>query len=63
MDNPNVSDKKSKPTREERLAEQLRQNLRRRKVQARALDSQSDSPQNCEGIAAAETATDTVSEA
>lgn len=63
MDNPNVSDKKSKPTREERLAEQLRQNLRRRKVQARALDSQSDSPQNCEGTAAAKTAADTVSEA
>ena len=32
----------TQPTREERLAAQLRANLRRRKVQARALSSKAD---------------------
>jgi len=34
-----VSDAKTQPTREERLAAKLRENLRRRKAQARALES------------------------
>jgi hypothetical protein len=34
-----MTDTKDKPTREERLAAKLRENLRRRKAQARALDS------------------------
>ena len=33
-----MSETDNKPTREERLAAKLRENLRRRKVQARALD-------------------------
>jgi hypothetical protein len=33
-----MSDAKATPTREERLAAKLRENLRRRKAQARALD-------------------------
>ncbi|WP_438728627.1 hypothetical protein ACR9YC_00460 [Parasphingorhabdus sp. DH2-15] len=38
-----TSDKaNAKPSREERLAEQLRANLRRRKAQARALDPAKD---------------------
>ena len=37
-----VGDEKDKPTREERLAAQLRENLRRRKAQARALDRKED---------------------
>jgi hypothetical protein len=37
-----MSDDKDKPTREERLAARLRENLRRRKAQARALDRQED---------------------
>ena len=40
-----TSDKaNAKPSREERLAEQLRANLRRRKAQARALDPAKDAP-------------------
>ena len=38
-----MGDDKDKRTREERLAAQLRENLRRRKAQARALDRQDDS--------------------
>ena len=34
-----MSDAPDKPTREERLAGKLRENLRRRKAQARALDA------------------------
>ena len=34
-----MSEPKDKPTREERLAAKLRENLRRRKAQARALDA------------------------
>jgi hypothetical protein len=34
-----VSDEKSAPTREQRLAAKLRENLRRRKAQARAIDN------------------------
>jgi len=34
-----MSDAKGNPTREERLAAKLRENLRRRKAQAKALDS------------------------
>ena len=34
-----MSDADARPTREERLAAKLRENLRRRKAQARALDS------------------------
>jgi hypothetical protein len=37
-----MGDEKDKPTREERLAAQLRENLRRRKTQARALDRRDD---------------------
>ena len=37
-----MGDEKDKPTREERLAAQLRENLRRRKAQARALDRKED---------------------
>ena len=37
-----MSEDKPKPTREERLAAQLRENLRRRKAQARALDAKDD---------------------
>jgi hypothetical protein len=33
-----MSDAKAKPSREERLAVKLRENLRRRKAQAKALD-------------------------
>ncbi len=33
-----MSDAKAKPSREERLAAKLRENLRRRKAQARALE-------------------------
>ena len=33
-----MSDAKAKPNREERLAAKLRENLRRRKAQAKALD-------------------------
>lgn len=40
-----TSDKaNAKPSREERLAAQLRANLRRRKAQARALDPAKDTP-------------------
>ncbi len=40
-----TSDKaNAKPSRQERLAEQLRANLRRRKAQARALDPAKDAP-------------------
>jgi hypothetical protein len=34
-----MNDKPAKPTREERLADKLRENLRRRKAQARALET------------------------
>jgi hypothetical protein len=34
-----MSDANAKPTREERLAAKLRENVRRRKAQARALDA------------------------
>ena len=37
-----MSDEKGNPTREERLAAQLRENLRRRKAQARELDRRDD---------------------
>ena len=37
-----MGDEKAKPTREERLAAKLRENLRRRKAQARALDAKDD---------------------
>ena len=37
-----MGDEKGKPTREERLAAQLRENLRRRKTQARELDRKDD---------------------
>ena len=37
-----MGDEKGKPTREERLATQLRENLRRRKTQARALGERDD---------------------
>ena len=37
-----MGDENGKPTREERLAAQLRENLRRRKAQARALDRTED---------------------
>ena len=37
-----MGDEKYEPTREERLAAQLRENLRRRKTQARALDRKDD---------------------
>ena len=37
-----MSDEKGNPTREERLAARLRENLRRRKTQARALDRKDD---------------------
>ncbi|MCT2401618.1 hypothetical protein [Novosphingobium mangrovi (ex Huang et al. 2023)] len=40
---------KDKQTREERLAAKLRENLRRRKTQARALSSQSDLEDNESG--------------
>ena len=39
-----MSDRNPGPTREERLAAKLRENLRRRKAQARALDPSGDSP-------------------
>jgi hypothetical protein len=40
----------TKPTREERLAAKLRENLKRRKQQARALDANDSAPAlpNCE---------------
>ena len=38
-----MSDEKGKPTREERLAAKLRENLRRRKTQARAIERRDDS--------------------
>jgi hypothetical protein len=38
-----MGDEKGKPTREERLAARLRENLRRRKAQARALERADDS--------------------
>ena len=37
-----MDDDKDKPTREERLAARLRENLKRRKTQARALDRRDD---------------------
>jgi hypothetical protein len=37
-----MGDEKGKPTREERLATQLRENLRRRKTQARELEHRED---------------------
>ena len=37
-----MGDENGKPTREERLAAQLRENLRRRKAQARARDRKED---------------------
>ena len=37
-----MDDEKGKPTREERLAARLRENLRRRKTQARVLDRKDD---------------------
>ena len=37
-----MDDDKDKPTREERLAARLRENLKRRKTQARALDRGDD---------------------
>ena len=37
-----MAEEKGKPTREERLAAQLRENLRRRKAQARELDRADD---------------------
>ena len=39
-----MTNAKDKPTREERLAAKLRENLRRRKAQARALDASKPSP-------------------
>jgi hypothetical protein len=38
-----MSEDKPRPTREERLAAKLRENLRRRKAQARAIDERDDS--------------------
>lgn len=38
-----MSEEKPQPTREERLAAKLRENLRRRKAQARAIDGRDDS--------------------
>ena len=38
-----VSEDRPEPTREERLAAKLRENLRRRKAQARAIDDRDDS--------------------
>jgi hypothetical protein len=38
-----MGDEKGKPTREERLAARLRENLRRRKAHARELDRPEDS--------------------
>ena len=38
-----MTDKDRKPTREERLAQRLRENLRRRKAQARAIEGRDDS--------------------
>ena len=38
-----MSEKNGKPTREERLARRLRENLRRRKAQARAIEGREDS--------------------
>ena len=37
-----MSEDRPNPTREERLAAKLRENLRRRKAQARALDAKDD---------------------
>ena len=37
-----MSEKDRKPTREERLAQRLRENLRRRKAQARAIEGRDD---------------------
>ena len=37
-----MSDQSPQPTREERLAAKLRENLKRRKQQSRALDSRDD---------------------
>ena len=39
-----MTEEKPGLTREERLATKLRENLRRRKAQARAIDSSGDSP-------------------
>ena len=38
-----MSGKEHEPTREERLARRLRENLRRRKAQARAIEGREDS--------------------
>ena len=39
-----MTNAKDKPTREERLAAKLRENLRRRKAQARAIESPDKAP-------------------
>ncbi|WP_170304684.1 hypothetical protein [Croceicoccus estronivorus] len=39
-----MNDKSTAPSREERLAAKLRENLRRRKAQARAIGSEADKP-------------------
>jgi len=41
-----MAERPSKPSREERLAAQLRANLRRRKAQARALGEQPEPPRD-----------------
>ena len=41
-----MADEPTKPSREERLAAQLRANLRRRKAQARALAEKPDGPRD-----------------
>ena len=41
-----MSDKPAKPTREERLAARLRENLHRRKAQARAIGDEGQQPQS-----------------
>jgi hypothetical protein len=41
-----MSDKPAKPPREERLAARLRENLYRRKAQARAMDGAENQPQS-----------------
>ena len=41
-----MSDRPAKPSREERLAARLRENLHRRKAQTRALDSARSEPQS-----------------
>jgi hypothetical protein len=40
-----MSDVPAKPSRDERLAAKLRENLQRRKAQSRALDPKRDSPE------------------